>query len=56
MPFFSFELDPHHVLGVSAQATLEEIRAAYREKAKRYHPDEGGEDWTFRILARHMKC
>ena len=46
--FFSFELDPLHVLGVSAEATLEEIRAAYREKAKRYHPDKGGEDWTFR--------
>jgi hypothetical protein len=50
--FFSFELDPLHVLGVSAQATLEEIRAAYREKAKRYHPDKGGEDWTFRILSQ----
>ena len=35
-----------------AQATLEEIRAAYREKAKRYHPDKGGEDWTFRILSQ----
>jgi hypothetical protein len=50
--FFSFELDPLKVLGVSAQATLEEIRAAYREKAKRYHPDKGGEDWTFRILSQ----
>jgi hypothetical protein len=52
LPFFSFELDPLHVLGVSGQATLEEIRAAYREKAKRYHPDAGGEDWTFRILSQ----
>jgi DnaJ domain len=50
--FFSFELDPQKVLGVSGEATLEEIRAAYREKAKRYHPDAGGEDWTFRILAQ----
>ena len=52
MSFFSFEVDPQQVLGVSGQATLEEIRAAYREKAKRYHPDAGGEDWTFRILAQ----
>jgi DnaJ domain len=52
LSFFSFELDPQKVLGVSGEATLEEIRAAYREKAKRYHPDAGGEDWTFRILAQ----
>jgi hypothetical protein len=50
--YFSFELDPLQVLGVSGQASLEEIRAAYREKAKRYHPDAGGEDWTFRILSQ----
>jgi len=49
---FSFEVDPHQVLGISAGATLEEIRAAYRQQSKRYHPDAGGEDWTFRILAQ----
>lgn len=27
------------ILGVPRQATLETIRAAYRERAKRYHPD-----------------
>ena len=52
MSFFSFELDPKQVLGVGAEATLDEIRAAYREKAKRYHPDKGGEDWTFRVLSQ----
>jgi DnaJ domain len=50
--FFSFELDPKQVLGVGTEATLDEIRAAYREKAKRYHPDKGGEDWTFRVLSQ----
>jgi hypothetical protein len=49
---FSFEIDPHKVLGVTAQASLQEIRDAYRHQAKRYHPDAGGEDWAFRVLAQ----
>jgi len=49
---FSFEIDPLKVLGVPADATIEQIREAYRAKAKRYHPDTGGEDWVFRILSQ----
>jgi hypothetical protein len=49
---FSFEIDPLKVLGVPPNATLEQIREAYRAKAKRYHPDTGGEDWVFRILSQ----
>lgn len=52
MSQFSFEIDPLKVLGVPPDASLEQIRDAYRQKAKRYHPDAGGEDWIFRILSQ----
>lgn len=31
--------DPYKVLGVSSNATDEQVKAAYRELAKKYHPD-----------------
>lgn len=52
MSSFSFEIDPHAVLGVPNDASLEQIRDAYRTKSKKYHPDVGGEDWTFRVLTQ----
>jgi DnaJ domain/Protein of unknown function (DUF1232) len=30
----------HEILGVSSNATLEEIHTAYKEKIKQYHPDK----------------
>jgi hypothetical protein len=52
LPSFSFEIDPHVVLGVPADATLEQIRDAYRRKSKTFHPDLGGEEWAFRVLVQ----
>jgi len=48
----SFDIDPYAVLGVGRDATLLQIRDAYRLKAKRYHPDSGGEEWAFRIVSQ----
>ncbi len=33
------EKDPYQVLGVSRDATEEQVKAAYRDLAKKYHPD-----------------
>ncbi len=49
---YRLHIDPSDVLGISREATLQEIREAYRAKAKRYHPDAGGEEWAFRILSQ----
>jgi len=40
-------MDPFKVLGIQKSATREEIDKAYREKAKKYHPDAGGDTWAF---------
>jgi hypothetical protein len=43
--------DYFQVLGVSKQATREEIRRAYRRRARRLHPDHGGDPRSFIALS-----
>ena len=52
MSYHSFSLDPRTVLGVGPDASLDEIRDAYRAKSKKHHPDLGGDEWAFRMVAR----
>ena len=40
----TIERNYYEVLCVDSDATLEQIKSAYREQAKRYHPDRYGED------------
>jgi hypothetical protein len=44
-------VDPHAVLGVQQGAGDEDVRAAYRRVARVVHPDLGGTDELFRVIA-----
>jgi hypothetical protein len=52
----SFQIDPCEVLGVGPEASLQEIRDAYRSRSKVYHPDAGGHPWAFRVLVRSYEA
>lgn len=41
-------MNPYEVLGVDRDADDEEIKSAYREKAKEHHPDQGGDAEKFK--------
>ncbi len=40
------EIDPYQILGISRDASLEEIKSAYRSLVKEHHPDKGGDEIT----------
>ncbi|HWE35293.1 MAG TPA: J domain-containing protein [Isosphaeraceae bacterium] len=50
-----FQLDPAEVLGVPPGAPLQAIRDAYHDKARRHHPDQGGDAWAFRVVRRSFE-
>lgn len=43
--------DPYSILGISKDASDEEVKAAYRELARKYHPDNYGDDNPLKDLA-----
>lgn len=43
-------IDPYTVLGLTRDASPEDVREAFRRKSKKHHPDHGGDDWAFRIV------
>ena len=47
--------DPYSVLGVNKNATDEEIKAAYRELARKYHPDNYADNPLSDLAGEKMK-
>ncbi len=47
--------DPYDILGISRYSTEEDIKKAYRELAKRYHPDNFTDDSMRKLAEEKMK-
>ena len=50
-----YERDPYEVLGILRDASDDEIKRAYRELAKRYHPDNFSDDSMKKLAEEKMK-
>ena len=50
MQKFDAEKDYYQVLGISCEATSDEIEKAYRNRARRLHPDSGGSEEEMKEL------
>ncbi|CAM4882334.1 unnamed protein product [Rotaria socialis] len=49
------EYDPFMILDVDLEASISEIKRAYRELSKKHHPDRGGDPEKFKDIAKAYK-
>lgn len=48
-------MDPYHVLGVSKNFTLQELKDKYKQIAVKVHPDKGGTEHLFLLVTKCFK-
>ena len=48
-------MDPYQILGISANASDEEVKKAYREQARKYHPDNYHDNPLADLAGEKMK-
>ena len=48
-------LDPYDILGISKNHTWEELKDAYRQRARMVHPDKGGSEELFNLVTDAFK-
>lgn len=48
--------NPYSVLGVSANAPIEDCKKAYRKLSRKYHPDNGGDEVLFHEVQEAWKA
>ena len=44
-------MDPYHVLGLSRNASDEEVKKAYKRSVMQHHPDKGGDAEKFKQVS-----
>lgn len=46
----------YEILGIDKNATIQEIKRAYRNKSKEFHPDSGGSEEEFVSIKKAFDC
>tara|TARA_B110000971_G_scaffold12194_1_gene11450 strand:+ start:98 stop:886 length:789 start_codon:yes stop_codon:yes gene_type:complete len=49
------ELEASHILGISVNSSITELKQQFKKLAKKYHPDKGGDEHLFSVMSTAFK-